>query len=929
MNRALLFLLPIIYLTARMTVEWLWFSQFEWEAVVLDRWLLQLLFGFIALLPVWIAQRCREQLCRNDAENPHSHPWLAGNRFSVVLLVCFTAMVGSCVLMACLMFLAISDPFALEHWHQAIAVPESGMHLVIPICGLLCTMAVLQRRSMRWLGTSVGLAMIVIVARAWGLWALAMNIPASGFRDAVLHSDSSFALAQFAALRLAVELILLLVVFNLSAAVWEHLTGRNALTDWRVNGFGPENVNQLRRWSATILILGAGWIWLSRHQLLWTANDVLAGAGWLQTHLTLPFRTFWSYLCLAIAAYLLASSYGLRVRGLKKAIPITIAVLITLEYTMTPLINWLWLRPQELSLQTPYIEEAIRLTRHAFQLDKIVKNTQNPSQEITRNDLFKGASTLLNVRLWDTQPLLESNSQLQQLRVFYKFSNAAVDRYPLLPDERTSQQVILAAREMDQSELPWRSRSWLNRHFVFSHGYGFTVSPVNAFSSDGLPAYFISDLGSATTIEGNKTLGITTEDVKAAVPVDRSALYFGTLRSPYVVAPTEVAEFDYPEGDDNVYSRYDGSGGIPVGSIWQRLAAATYLFEPRLLTTPAIKAETKLLLRREVRQRVHALAPFLDLRGDPYLVSVPMNDNVRGYEPSQSQYWIVEGYTNSTSYPYSSVVEEGGSERYLRNAVKIVVDAYNGSVHFYISEPDDPLIQGWAKVFPQMFEPIEAMPFALREHLRVPVDLFNVQVNQLQRYHVTEPRKFYSGDDVWQVPIETYGRERVPVKPYHITAQVEGREDSEFLLLQPLTPLARPNLNAWLAARNDGDHYGELLLIEFPRDTAILGPEQVQALINQEPEISRLFGLWDRAGSEVLQGNLLVVPVGRSLLYVEPVYLRAEKGGLPSLARIVVSDGRDITMGTTLREAIANLLKKPSSTEASAEGLNGLIPKEI
>ena len=910
MKRAALLLLPLIYLAARMTVEWMWFRQFGWETIVLDRWLLQLLFGAIALLPVWLAHWCRAKLCRDDADNPQSSAWLTGGAFTLVLLVCFGVLVSSCVVMACLTFLAISDPFALEHWYQAITGPGSGMHLVIPIAGSLSAVAVLKRRSTRWLGLSFAFGLIVTVARAWGLWALAMHIPDSGFQDGVLYTDSSFALAQFAALRLAVELALLLVVFNLSAAIWAHLTGRTALSDWSVNGFGSKNVNQLRRWAAIILILFAGWIWLSRHQLLWTANDVLAGAGWLQTHLTLPFRKVWSFLCLLGAAYLVASSYGLRVNGLKRAIPFSLAGLLILESSTTPLINWLWLRPQELTLQTPYIEEAIRSTRHAFQLDKIVKNTKNPAQEISKEDLIQGASTLLNVRLWDTQPLLESNSQLQQLRVFYKFSKAAVDRYPLLADESTSQQVILAAREMDQSELPWRSRSWLNRHFVFSHGYGFTVSPVNTFSSDGLPAYFISDLGSATTIEGNARLGITTQDVKEAIPVERSALYFGTLRSPYVVAPTEVAEFDYPEGDDNVYSRYTGSGGVPVGKSWQRLAAAIFLLEPRLLTTPTINAETKLLIRREVKQRVHALAPFLDLRGDPYLVSVPMDKKNPGYQSKQSQYWIVEGYTKSTSYPYSSVVEQGDGERYLRNAVKIVVDAYNGSVHFYISEPDDPLIEGWANIFPEMFKPVEDMPAALHEHLRVPVDLFNVQVNQLQRYHVTEPRKFYSGDDVWQVPIETYGRERVPVKPYHITAQVEGREDSEFLLLQPLTPLARPNLNAWLAARNDAEHYGKLLLIEFPRDTAILGPEQVQALINQEPEISRLFGLWDRAGSEVLQGNLLVVPVGRSLLYVEPVYLRAEKGGLPSLARIVVSDGRDITMGTTLGEAIANLLKK-------------------
>ena len=239
-----------------------------------------------------------------------------------------------------------------------------------------------------------------------------------------------------------------------------------------------------------------------------------------------------------------------------------------------------------------------------------------------------------------------------------------------------------------------------------------------------------------------------------------------------------------------------------------------------------------------------------------------------------------------------------------------MVDAYNGSVQLYISEPDDPLIQGWARVFPQLFQTLEQMPSSIRDHLRVPEELFDVQVKQLQRYHVEDPRVFYSGDDVWQVPLEVYDGEQITVRPYHITAQVLDRSSSEFLLLQPLTPLARPNLTAWLAARNDGDNYGKLVQIDFPKDTPILGPEQVQALINQDPEISKVFGLWDRGGSQVVQGNLLVVPVGQCLLYVEPVYLRASKGGLPSLTRIVVSDGRSIAMADTLPDAIDRLMQK-------------------
>jgi uncharacterized membrane protein (UPF0182 family) len=664
--------------------------------------------------------------------------------------------------------------------------------------------------------------------------------------------------------------------------------------------------------AAMVLVLLAGQCWLSRHALLWHQHGIVAGAGWLQRAVTQPFRLLLTLELLLMAlALLLPSSNVLRRRLL-----VALAVTLALEFTLTPFSRWLILRPQELSLQTPYLEEAIRSTRHAFQLDGINRVSYKPEPSLTRADLEQGASTLSNLRLWDSAPLLETNRQLQQLRVYYRFPQASVDRYPLLRRGDTPQQVILSARELDQSALPRRSQTWLNRHFVFTHGYGFTVSPVNTHGDDGLPEYFIRDLGSDTRIQGNRELGIEREDVERAIPVEDAALYFGMLRSPYAVAPTRVDEFDYPEGDLNVYTHYRGSGGLPIGHWLQRAAAATYLLEPRLLTAGSIDQSSKLLIRREVRERVHAIAPFLDLRGDPYLISIPQSGQSTSAS-SQHQYWVVEGFTHSSTYPYSAAVSSSDSDRYLRNSVKAVVDAYNGSVQLFISEPDDPLIQGWARVFPDLFQPLSSLPSSVRDHLRVPEELFDVQVKQLQRYHVEDPRVFYSGDDVWQVPLEVYDGEQISVRPYHITAQVQDRSSSEFLLLQPLTPLARPNLTAWLAARNDGENYGKLVQIDFPKDTPILGPEQVQALINQDPEISQLFGLWDRGGSQVVQGNLLVVPVGKCLLYVEPVYLRASKGGLPSLTRIVVSDGQTIAMADTLPGAIDQLMQKTLPPEAT------------
>ena len=574
------------------------------------------------------------------------------------------------------------------------------------------------------------------------------------------------------------------------------------------------------------------------------------------------------------------------------------------------------MRPREFALQESYLKNAIEATQWGFQLDQIKSQVDDPSR-FSPTDREEGASTLENVRIWDSGPLLEANRQLQQLRVYYRFSNAAVDRYPLNQDSDSSQQVIVSARELDQSALPRRSKTWQNRHFIFTHGYGFTVSPVNERRDDGLPSYFIKGLGTETKIAGNPALGIERSEVEEEIPVGDAALYYGMLPSPYAIAPTDIAEFDYPEGDINVMTHYQGSGGVPIGTWLQRCAAAVYLREPRLLFTNAINADSKLLIRRDVRSRVKAIAPFIDFRGEPYLISIPNPQqgsintiNQNSNQRQQHQYWVVEGYTHSSTLAYSAAVSSDDSDRYLRNSVKAIVDAYNGSIRFFVSEPDDPIVNAWSRGFPNLFEPMQAMPRLVRDHRRVPEDFFNVQVNQLKRYHVDDPQIFYNGDDVWQVPSEIYGGQKINVEPYHITAQVQGNDNSEFLLLQPLTPLARPNLTAWLVARNDGDHYGELELIDFPKDKIILGPEQVQALIHQDPDVSEQFGLWDQDDLELVQGNLLVLPVGSGLLYVEPVYLRTRKVGLPSLARIVVSDGRLVAMDQDLNLALDQLMKK-------------------
>ena len=909
--RRLLLLLPLVVVAARMQIEWLWFDQFNLANVLLERWLLQLLLAGVAMLPL-LAARAWSRQFRQQKLTSSQGISLRGWPYGIALLICAGVVLISALLTLDLLALAIRDPFQLGDW-QSNVWPHNRIGSVVKLVqvgGIGLAMAWPRMRP--WLGRIVAASWVVVVSRAWGIWSLALWIPDESSKDPLLGTDLSFGLGRFAGVHLALDLLLLGAAFTLVFELWRILASSQAISDWASPAFSPRQIRLIRLLSALLLLGAAGLVWLSRHQLLWTQHGLVAGAGWLQAHMTLPLRGFATLLLVLMGLALLLPCQ----RRLRQFLALALATLVLLETVATPLTRWLVVRPREFALQERYLKNAIEATQWGFQLDQIKSQVDDPSR-FSPTDREEGASTLENVRIWDSGPLLEANRQLQQLRVYYRFSNAAVDRYPLNQDSDSSQQVIVSARELDQSALPRRSKTWQNRHFIFTHGYGFTVSPVNERRDDGLPSYFIKGLGTETKIAGNPALGIERSEVEEEIPVGDAALYYGMLPSPYAIAPTDIAEFDYPEGDINVMTHYQGSGGVPIGTWLQRCAAAVYLREPRLLFTNAINADSKLLIRRDVRSRVKAIAPFIDFRGEPYLISIPNPQqgsintiNQNSNQRQQHQYWVVEGYTHSSTLAYSAAVSSDDSDRYLRNSVKAIVDAYNGSVRFFVSEPDDPIVNAWSRGFPDLFEPMQAMPGLVRDHRRVPEDFFNVQVNQLKRYHVDDPQIFYNGDDVWQVPSEIYGGQKINVEPYHITAQVQGNDNSEFLLLQPLTPLARPNLTAWLVARNDGDHYGELELIDFPKDKIILGPEQVQALIHQDPDVSEQFGLWDQDDLELVQGNLLVLPVGSGLLYVEPVYLRTRKVGLPSLARIVVSDGRLVAMDQDLNLALDQLMKK-------------------
>ena len=906
---------PLLLVLPRLVVESQWFAQFDAAPVLWRRWLFQLLAFSVVMglgVPLQLQQLNRCWRLRRDAPRKllPSSPLVALGQGPLLA-----------VLVALLLLLAGGLTYLLVQAKDLIAAPFSGRVITgIPVladlppwlfvglaAGLLLPLLLWPLTTLRITLAAALAGSATAIARGWSLWLPALLAVPFAERDPVAGFDLSFTVLQLPALHLLVSVVLAQAAVGLAGCLWLTFTEGESLSELRFPGLSRQQQRVLQPQLAVLALMAALSNALAPFDLMVQGSGVASGAGFVDLHVRLPLR-------LLLAALLLLTSLGLLVplprnwlrRGALIPLATTALAVPFAEWIVAPLVQRIWVQPRELALETPYLRRSIDATRRAFGLEAVRQVVLEPRQRLMPADLASAPGTLSNIRLWDSKPLLEANRQLQQLRLYYRFPSAAVDRYPLSadPGRQGSQQVLIAARELDTGALPPDSRTWLNRHLVFTHGYGFTVSTVNAFGPDGLPLYFVKDLGRSGKVQGIPQLGLSSLRVRQTLPVGLPRLYFGAAKAHYAIAPTEVREFDYPEGELNLYSHYDGSGGVPIHGPLDRLMAAAYLPEPRLLFTGSLTSSSRLLLRRQVNDRLSALAPFLRFESQPYLVTarVPSGD---GYSERHHQYWLLDGFTVSRSYPYAEANPSG--IRYFRNPVKAVVDAYNGQVWLYVSDPADPVLRTWRRAFPELFRPMTAMPRALLSHIQVPQSQFQVQAERLLRYHVTDVRTFYNGDDVWSIPLEIYGSANTPVRPYHVTVQLPGERKPEFVLLLPFTPLKRPNMVGWLAARNDPPHYGEQLLVRFPQQRLLLGPQQISSLIEQDPAISYQFGLWNREGSRLIHGNMLVLPVGRGLLYVEPIYLQSKNNDLPTLVRVVVTDGTRFVMERDLQTALAKL----------------------
>ena len=644
--------------------------------------------------------------------------------------------------------------------------------------------------------------------------------------------------------------------------------------------------------------------WLDRYLLVYGDNGVVVGASYTDIQVKLPM--LWGLIVLC-GAGVIASLANLRARTYR--IPLISAALVfgcalfVMPLGMA-LFQRLYVKPNELKLEAPYIERNIALTREAYKLQNIVVKPFHVDEALNYQSLQNNRATIDNIRLWDWRPLLDTYVQLQEIRTYYKFHDADIDRYKL---GGADQQVMSSARELEPSLLPENAQTWVNLHVLFTHGNGVVMSPVTQTTPEGLPNFYLQDIPPVAT---------------GGPAVSQPRIYFGETADTYVIVKSSTPEFDYPKGDKNVYAAYRGTDGVPIGGLASRAQFAWYYGDINILLSEYITGESRIMFRRNIQQRIRTIAPFLRLDADPYVV-------VSGGR----LFWMQDAYTTSTWFPYSKPTEDG-SANYIRNSVKVVIDAYNGTTSFYVSDPSDPIVATYARIFPGLFKPFAAMAPDLQKHIRYPEDFFKLQAEIYRAYHMKTPEVFYNREDLWQFPRQPTGVDGdsdTKMAPYYINMRLPDEARTEFVLMLPMVPSQRENMISWLAARCDLPDYGKLIVYAFPKDKLVYGPFQIEALINQNTEVSQQISLWNQMGSRVIRGNLLVVPIENSILYVTPLYLRAQNGQLPELKRVIAVYGGNVVMEKTLGEALAALFKAPSDMPASAPapssaGVSGISP---
>jgi uncharacterized membrane protein (UPF0182 family) len=729
------------------------------------------------------------------------------------------------------------------------------------------------------LPTALGLALVFAIGAAGGWLDVLQFLRRTpfGVTDPVFGRDVGYYVFTVPVIAGAIDLANAVTAVTLLATIALYVVRRDIVVFRQRVTVEPSARGHLAVLIALLFGLVALRVYLVRLPgLLYSTTGPLVGASYADLRAQLTGLRVAGLAAVASAAVVLWGGRSDRVaRNTLLAVGLYLGVSL-LGVTLYPaVVQRLVVAPNELVKETPQLASHIAATRRAWGLDSVVTRDLTGEARLTERDIRANRPTIDNVRLWDRDPLLQTFGQLQEIRTYYDFVSVDDDRYWIDGQYR---QVLLSPRELNSGALP--TRTFINERLTFTHGMGLTLGPVNQVTQEGLPVLFIKDLPPASSV---------------SLRVTRPELYFGELTDSWVFARTHEREFDYPSGDENIFTSYTGTGGVRVGSFVRRLVLATYFGSLKVLLSSDITSDSRAMYLRNIRVRARTALPFLSFDHDPYLV-VTDSGRLR---------WILDAYTATSRYPYAQPLSDGTN--YMRNSVKVVIDAFDGTVTAYLADPRDPLVLTLAKVFPGIFRPLAAMSADLRAHLRYPEDLFRVQTDLYATYHMAEPEIFYHREDQWQKPVLSRPGERPDPFLRHIIMRLPEERQAEFILMVPFTPRGKDNLASWMVARNDGEHYGRLVLYRFPKQSLVYGPAQIVNRINQDTDISRQISLWDQHGSEVILGNLLVIPIEESLIYVQPLYLRAAGGRIPEMKRVVVAHQNRVVMEETLEAGLTQL----------------------
>jgi uncharacterized membrane protein (UPF0182 family) len=745
------------------------------------------------------------------------------------------------------------------------------------------------------LPAALGLALLFGLGAAGGWLGVLqfLHRTAFGVTDPVFGRDVGYYVFTVPVIAGAIGLFTAVTTLTLLATILLYVLRRDVVVFRRQVTVEPSAGLHLAVLIALLFVLVALRVYFVRLPgLLYSTTGPLAGASYADLHAQLAGLRLAGLAAVASGALVL---WGARSHRLARTTLLAVGLYLgvsLLGVALYPaLVQRLIVAPNELVKETPQLAYHIAATRRAWGLDGVVTRDLTGEARLTERDIRANRPTIDNVRLWDRDPLLQTFGQLQEIRTYYDFVSVDDDRYWIDGQYR---QVLLSPRELNSASLP--TRTFINERLTFTHGMGLTLGPVNQVTPEGLPVLFIKDLPPASSV---------------SLRVTRPELYFGELTDSWVFARTAQREFDYPAGDENIFTSYAGTGGVRVGSFLRRLVLATYFRSLKVLLSSDITNDSRAMYLRNIRLRARVALPFLSFDDDPYLV-VTDSGRLR---------WILDAYTATSRYPYAQPLADGTN--YMRNSVKVVIDAFDGAVTAYLADPRDPLALTLAKVFPGIFQPLDAMSADLHAHLRYPEDLFQVQTDMYATYHMSEPEIFYHREDQWQKPVLSRPGERPDLFLRHIVMRLPEERQAEFILMVPFTPRGKDNLASWMVARNDGEHYGRLVLYRFPKQSLVYGPTQIVNRINQDTEISRQISLWDQRGSEVIRGNLLVIPIEESLIYVQPLYLRAEGGRIPEMKRVVVAHQNRVVMEETLEAGLTQLFGGAVEPTAAAAAPGG------